>query len=155
MSRQHTAALAARQTASVDAIRPARSTRVDRQDAERTEYFAVLRQVISERGYTIDAICAAMGEQGVPMDRGRLHKLLNDPEIQKQWRNEHYLALPDVLTNAFEARRTELRGAIVAEPLYGEAAARAIVGAVVGLLAPKLPARASGMAKASLPENDR
>lgn len=139
---------AATVNAQVDTCQP---TSVDQQALSRStdvdQALALLRQAVQERGWTLDALAAAMGK-----DRAYIGKVLNG---DKPFTLEFLVALPDDVEARYEHLRAEHFGLIVVQPLEGADAHRAFVAGFLGMVAPRLPARASGMAKAELRDVER
>lgn len=135
---------AARQPASTDQLKTERSVLVD-------QHFALLRQCIAECGYTLDALATEMSHHlPKPIDKGYLWRLLNESTKHGEWKVMHDIALPDDVEALLRQRQAEAFGRIVVEPIQGEQAERAFVAGFLGLIAPRLPQRASKMAKAEL-----
>jgi hypothetical protein len=113
-----------------------RSTDVD-------QALALLRQAVSECGYTFDALQAATGK-----DKAYLHRVLNGED---RCTLDFITALPDDIEARFENLRATQFGLIVVEPVDLETARRHLVSGLVGVLAPRLPLKADRMAHAGLP----
>jgi ParB-like chromosome segregation protein Spo0J len=125
---------ARRQGLSVDHDAVSRSTGVDR-------WLEMLRQAIEDAGWKHDALAAALG-----VDKAYLSRMLTG---EKPWRIEHLVGLPDDIERLFERRRAEQFGLIVVElPADELTARRQLVSGLLGVLAPRLPAKADQMAKA-------
>lgn len=129
------ASAAVRQPTDVDRAEPARSTSVD-------QSLIVLRQVIADLNYSLDALQAAMGK-----DRSFINKVLNG---EKPMPSDFIDALPDDIEAEWHARRAERFGRVVVAPASGDDAVRNLVSGLVGILSPQLPARAGAPLKASL-----
>jgi hypothetical protein len=106
-------------------------------------YFALLRQCVSDCGWTMDALAVEMGIE----DKSLLWRMLRN---ERPWRPEHLVALPDDIEKMFAQRYAESFGLIVVVPVHGEQAARNFVSGLFGLLAHQLPVKASHMAKAEM-----
>lgn len=123
---------------------------VDRQDAARStpvdhESLAVLRQVVADLDYSLDALQAAMRK-----DRSFIHKVLAG---DKPMPPDFIDALPDDIEAAWHGRMFERRsrGGLAIAPASDDNAVQHFVGGLLTLLRPQLPSRAASMAKAALP----
>src|SRR6185436_20315407 len=106
-------AAALRQPTDVDHPAHVRSTSVDPSDS-----LAVLRQVIADLSYSLDALQAAMRK-----DRSFIHKVLNG---DKPMPADFIDALPDDIEAEWHKRRAERFGHLVVAPLEGSAAVQAL-----------------------------
>jgi len=113
-----------------------RSTAVD-------QALVLLRQAVSECGWTLDALAVEMGK-----DKAYIHRVLNR---EKPLTLEFMVALPDDVEALYEAKRAEQFGHVVVAPLAGADALKALVAGLVGVMAGALPTRATQMARAALP----
>lgn len=114
-----------------------RSTDVDRA-------LTLLRQAVADTGWTLDALAADMH-----IDKAHISRVLNG---EKRLTLEFVVALPDDVEALFEKRRAEHFGHIVVTPAATASdAVQQLVSGLVGVLAPRLPAKASAMCKAELP----
>jgi hypothetical protein len=113
-----------------------RSTAVDQQ-------FALLRQCISDCGWTFDALAVEMR-----IDKGYLWKLLHREKTE--WKPEHTVALPNDVEALFYQRLSESFGAIVVAPVSKEQALKNLVSGICGVFGPQLPAKAGKPLKADL-----
>jgi hypothetical protein len=122
-------------------------TTVDRRASSRStdvdQALVLLRTAVSECGYTLDALEVVMSK-----GRAYIHRVLQG---DKPLTLEFITALPDDVEALFEKKRAEHFGLIVVEPVEGEVALKHFVGGLLGILAPRLPARAERMAHADLP----
>lgn len=116
----------------------------DAQDKELVLLRQDLREAIEQSGVKKESIAAAMG---LP-DPAYLSKLFSG---EKPITARHLVGLPDDVERIYERLRAERRGLIVVEPVDAETARRHLVSGLFGVLAPQLPQRATGMAKAYLP----
>jgi hypothetical protein len=120
-----------------DRAAPSQSMTGDqRPDARSTASLAVLRQVVADLDYTLDALAAAMGK-----DRSFIHRVLGG---EKPMPPAFLDALPDDIEAEWHARRAAAFGRVVVERT-------GLIGLVMAPPPPALPARASGMARATLP----
>ncbi len=108
----------------------------------------LLRAAIDESGWKHDALWDVLG---LP-DKFYLSKMLSG---EKPIGVKHLQALPDDIEAIFAEKYAETFGLIVVRPLGGPEAIKAFVGGLVGVLAPRLPVRASAMAKATLPSVEK
>lgn len=144
MSANSSAVRVVRQSAVADRAEQPRSVLVD-------QHFALLRQCISDRGYTLDALAAEMSrELPKPIDKGYLWRLLNDPAKHGEWKVAHTVALPDDVELLFKQRQAEAFGLIVVTPASGDEAVRCLVSGLFGVLAPRLPQKSAGQLKVDL-----
>lgn len=108
----------------------ARSTAVDRgiDDGSTAvdQALVLLRRAVADRGYTLDALSAAMGK-----DRAHIHRVLQG---EKPLTLQFITALPDDLEARYEQLRAEAFGFIVVTPLEGPDAVKGFVGGLMGLL---------------------
>lgn len=116
---------------------------VDGQGKDLSLVLALLRDAIDECGWKHEALAAAMQ---LP-NPAYLSRMLSG---EKPWTLRHLLALPDDIEGRFAQKWAGYRGALVVAPLVGEAAVKALVSGLIGVLAPQLPARATQMAKAAI-----
>lgn len=131
------AAASINRSTTIDRAEPARSTTVDLN-------LALLRQCVSDLGYTLDALEAATGT-----DRSYIGKVLN---AEKPLSLPFEVALPLDLISEYRKRQAEALGLIVVRPLVGVDAQRAFVAGALGLLTSTgLPARADAMIKIEPP----
>lgn len=101
---------------------------------------ALLRQAISECGYTFDALEAATGKP-----RSYLHGVLNG---EKHLRLDFVLVLPPDVRARYARLAAESYGFIVVQPAPVESAAMLFVAGLMGLLKPVM-AKADGESAAS------
>lgn len=124
------------------------ATTIDQRDVTRSisvdQSLSTLRQVVSDLGYSLDALQSAMGK-----DRSFINKVLNG---DKPMPEDFIDALPDDVEAEWHARRAEAFGRVVVAPVTGPDAIRNLVSGLIGVLAPQLPVRTSGQLKAELPE---
>lgn len=88
-----------------------------------------MRQAVSDCGYTLDALEAAMGK-----GRAYIHKVLNG---EKPVSLEFIIALPDDVEARYEQLRAKALGLIVVKPSSGDAAIENLVSGLCGLLGKK------------------
>jgi transcriptional regulator with XRE-family HTH domain len=125
-----------RQSKPFDGLPDALSTEVD-------TVLALLRVCVQDAGWTLDALEAEM-----KLDKSLISRVLNG---ERPLTLRFLLALPDDIESRFEQLRAEQFGHIVVAPVSGADAIRNLVSGLIGVLAPQLPARATAMAKATLP----
>lgn len=108
----------------------------------------LMRAAIDESGVKHEAIAA---EMGLP-NAAYLSRMLSG---EKPWTLRHIEALPDGIEAIYYRMRSESLGLVVAEPVDFETARRHLVSGLLGVLAPRLPAKADAMVSASLPAEKR
>lgn len=105
----------------------------------------LLRAAIEQSRWKHDALWRAMK---LP-DAAYLSKLLSG---EKPLGAHHLADLPDDIEGIFAGLYAETFGQIVVTPASGEQAVKQLVSGLFGVLAPRLPTRASAMAKVTIPE---
>lgn len=125
----------------VDRTTSAGSTAVD--------LLALLRQAVRKHEWTNEALAAHLGVS----DRSYPHKLLHG---DKSLSVLHLGEWPENVVGEFGALVALAHGRVVAEPAScAEVAAQQLVAGLLGLLASRLPERASNMASAQLKQDRR
>lgn len=122
-----------------DRREPARTTDVD--------LLALIRRAVSDAGWNQEALAAEMR-----LDKAYVSRVLSG---EKPLSARFLIALPDDIEALVSQRYAEHFGFVVVTPVSGEAAVRHLVSGLFGVLAPQLPARASRMARASVPHVER
>lgn len=97
---------------------------------------ALLRRCVQEKGWTYDALAAAMSERTAGhFDKSQICRVLNG---ERPLTLVFLLALPDDVEALFESKRAEAFGMIVVPPVHGDDAVRNLVSGLVGVLGAKL-----------------
>lgn len=124
-------------------------TDVAQRDRERATSVAqaldTLRAVLSEKGWTLDALAEHMA-----LNRAYIGRVLNG---EKSLTMSFLSSLPRGVEVEFYSRRAEQQGRIVVAPLDFEMARRALVAGLMGVMAAqiqRLPEKAGSPAKAGL-----
>lgn len=113
-----------------------------------------LRQLVNHAVATLDysheALTAAMGKDSAY--RSYVTRVLNG---EKPLSMAFVAALPDDVRRLIAKEEAEAHGHIVVQPSHGEEAVRHLVSGLLGVLAPKLPAKSGGQMKAAMRASGR
>jgi hypothetical protein len=108
-------------------------TTVDRRSQPRSiavdHDLGLLRRAVSDCGYTLDALEAAMGK-----GRAYISKVLNG---EKPMSHEFEIALPNDVEACYRRLQAEHHGLIVVEPAEGDEAVKRLVSGLFGVLGMK------------------
>jgi len=131
-----------------DVVGGSQSAESDRDLARRSQlvdrYLGLLRDALTETGWTLDALAAYYD-----FDRSHAHRLLTG---EKPWTVRHLLRLPHDVEARFVRLYAERLGWIVVERVDAATAERQLASGLFNVLAgPRLPERADRLARAFTP----